>query len=64
MQALTGLSFDKFKDAVKDYTFDLTKPPKNDDAFQQVCKFHSRSLHPFHTTAEYSCLLMPISRAP
>lgn len=35
-QALTGLSFDKFKDAVKDYTFSLTKPPKNDDAFQQV----------------------------
>ncbi len=36
MQALSGLNFDKFKEAVKGYTFDMTKPPKNDDAFQQV----------------------------
>ncbi|EIE25407.1 hypothetical protein COCSUDRAFT_61626 [Coccomyxa subellipsoidea C-169] len=33
--ALSGLNFDKFKEAVKGYTFDMTKPPKNDDAFQQ-----------------------------
>jgi hypothetical protein len=36
MQALSGLNFDKFKEAVKGYTFYMTKPPKNDDAFQQV----------------------------
>ena len=36
MQALSGLNFQKFKEAVENYTFKMTKPPKNDDAFQQV----------------------------
>ena len=35
-QALSGLNFSKFKEAVENYTFQMTKPPKNDDAFQQV----------------------------
>ena len=35
-QALSGLNFQKFKEAVENYTFQMTKPPKNDDAFQQV----------------------------
>ena len=35
-QALSGLNFQKFKEAVENYTFKMTKPPKNDDAYQQV----------------------------
>ncbi len=35
-QALSGLNFQKFKEAVENYTFKMTKPPQNDDAFQQV----------------------------
>ena len=36
VQALSGLNFQKFKEAVENYTFKMTKPPKNDDAYQQV----------------------------
>jgi len=36
LQALSGLNFQKFKEAVENYTFQMTKPPKNDDALQQV----------------------------
>ena len=39
MQALSGLNFQKFKEAVENYTFKMTKPPKNDDAYQQVMIF-------------------------
>ena len=30
------MEFSSFKKAVEGYTFDLLKPPKNDDAYQQV----------------------------
>lgn len=36
VQALSGLNFDKFKEAVKGYTFAITKPPRDEMAFQQV----------------------------
>ena len=36
LQALSGMNFQKFKEAVENYTFKMTKPPKDDDAFQQV----------------------------
>ena len=39
VQALSGLNFQKFKEAVENYTFKMTKPPKNDDAYQQVMIF-------------------------
>lgn len=34
-KALSGLNFQKFKEAVENYTFKMTKPPKNVDAYQQ-----------------------------
>ncbi len=37
-QALRKMEFSSFKKAVEGYTFDLLKPPKNDDAYQQVSR--------------------------
>ncbi|CAL8460633.1 g163 [Coccomyxa elongata] len=34
-KALSGLNFDKFKEAVKGYTFAILKPPRDEMAFQQ-----------------------------
>ena len=36
---MSGMNFQNFKDAVENYTFKMTKPPKNDDAYQQVMIF-------------------------
>ena len=36
-QALAKMEFSKFKESVKGYDFSFTKPPRNSDAFQQVC---------------------------
>ena len=55
LQALSGMNFQKFKEAVENYTFKMTKPPKDDDAFQQVStqrcsctrvNMQGRSVHP------------------
>ena len=47
-QALSGLNFQKFKEAVENYTFKMTKPPQNDDAFQQVRFLAAMPLHLRH----------------